>query len=69
MYDQLRYNSLLAWWGGNGVTFWVSSIINLLVPADLRSMCQLPTLSQLLPPGGGLSICKPAQGYGSGYYL
>ena len=69
MYDQLRYNSLLAWWGGNRGTFWVSSIINLLVPTDLRSMCQLPTLSQFLPPGGGFSICNTAQGYGSEYYL
>ena len=44
-------------------------ILNLLVPTGLGSTCLWAACSQLLPPGGGFSICKTAQRCCSVYLL
>ena len=43
--------------------------LSLLVAAGLGSTCWWSARGELLPLGGGFSICKTAQGHGSGCYL
>ena len=64
----LVHGSLIGCWWGNRVVFWESHLSTFCFQPQ-SGVHMLVVSMQQLPSGGGFSICKTAQGYGSGCYL